>query len=100
MNVFKLKLERNARYESEAEQIYNYLDTYMGQPGLEEIGNFVSESEHFEIIGKFARAVFKDANKEPNYIHGLVFFEDDFGNFLECLHTYQKDGEIVLHWSR
>lgn len=100
MNIYELKIERNLKFETEREQIYNFLDTYMGQPGLIELADNVDEEAHFEYIGKFATTVFQNVKKEPEYIYGLVFFEDGFGDFIECLHTFDNGEETVIRWAR
>lgn len=100
MNIFELKLERNLKFETEQAQIYDFLDTYMGQPGLVELADNVSEDAHYEYIGKFAKTVFQKVKQQPDFIHGLVIFEDGCGSFIECLHTFDNGEETVLRWAR
>lgn len=100
MNVFQLKIKKDNRYQTEADQIYAFLDTYMGQPGLVEIGDFLENDLYNEIVGKFTREVFKEYEADSSCIYGLVIFEDECGNFLECLHTCKKGSEAVLRWAR
>ena len=99
MNVFKMKINKKAAL-SRKECIYDYVSLYMGNEGFEEIGNNISEEEYLSIIGKWVLNDFRKAIYKEETIEGILAFEDDFGDFIECLYIDKKNGEKICTWAR
>ena len=103
MNVFKLRLKKNEKYNSAADQLYEFFSLYMGESGLEEIGDNLSENEVDKLIGEFSLSFFNNKKLEDNYIYGLVISEDNFKGLIQCLYSDEKKisntkKELVLRW--
>lgn len=104
MNAFKLKIKKKSMYTHTLEQIYAYLDCYMGEEGLTEIGNNLSQEEVNKILGEFASSMYDNKHFDEEYIYGIAIFEDDFRSFIQCLYAEKipfphTNKEVILRWA-
>lgn len=77
MNIFKLSIPDKGN-ERKA-QVFDYIDTWNGDPGLTEIKNFAGCDTLNGIIGEFVWNTVFDSDT----IKGIIIYDDNMGNLID-----------------
>lgn len=87
MDIYRL--HRRDKGTDRVNQVLEFVDTYMGQTGLDEVKTFATLDNLNNEVGKFATSV----TPCTEYIDGILLFENGFGSLIDGIIT-MSDGTL------